>query len=96
VAIDTPDRLRSAIRSSQFVEMSMEGSVSAGELEELPGVSSVERAGDRWHLLTGDPGRTAEGVVDLARGSGRTLKHICTRKPSLEEVFLHLTESGEA
>jgi len=95
VAIDTPDGLRSAIRSSQFVEVGLKGNVDLSKLEGLPGVSSVERAGDRWQLLTADPGSTAEGVVDLARGSGGTLEHICTRKPSLEEVFLHLTGSGE-
>lgn len=94
VAIDTPQRLRSAIRSSQFVEVGLNGEASGEELSGLEGVTGLERSGELWHLLTADPGATASAVVQWAGGSGLELTHICTRKPSLEEVFLHLTGDG--
>lgn len=96
VAIDTPGRLRSAIRSSQFVEVGLGGPVSGDQLEALEGVTGLERAGELWRLLTPDPGATALAVVEHARRRGLKLSHICTRKPSLEEVFLRLTEEGGA
>ncbi len=94
VATDAPDRLRSAIRSSQFVEVGLGGRVSGEELEGLDGVTGLERAGELWRLLTADPGATAASVLRHAESNGLRLNHICTRKPSLEEVFLHLTADG--
>ncbi len=96
VAIDTPQRLRSAIRSSQFVEVGLDGEASGEELSGLDGVTGLERSGKTWHLLTADPGATASAVVQYVGGSGLELTHICTRQPSLEEVFLHLTGDGGA
>ena len=94
VAIDTPDRLRNAIRSSQFVEVGLEGDLRESELAALEGVTGLERTGELWRLLTSDPGGTASAVVAEASRRGAHISHICTRKPSLEEVFLHLTGDG--
>jgi len=94
VAIDTPQRLRSAIKSSQFVEVGLGDGASGKDLSGLDGVTGLERSGELWHLLTADPGATASAVVKWADGRGLELTHICTRKPSLEEVFLHLTGEG--
>lgn len=93
--IDTPQRLRGAIRSSQYLELGIGGEVEASDLLTIPGVKSVERAGELWHLMTPDPGAVAVKAVEFLSGKGAEIHHICTRKPGLEEVFVHLAAGGE-
>ena len=91
-AVDVPERLRSVMRSSQYVEVRFAGAAPpAGELESLPDVlwASVEGSGAR--LYTETPGSVAGAAVRLADAKGLGITHLCTRQPSLEEVFLHLT-----
>jgi len=92
VAIGTPQRLRSAMRSSQCLEVAFSGGeVGPSELERLPGTLRVCREGDQVRLYGEQPGRLALEVVRLAEAKGLEIAHVCTRKPSLEEVFLYFT-----
>jgi ABC-2 type transport system ATP-binding protein len=96
VAIDSPQRLRSAMRSSQFVEVAFAGAgPDPSELDRLPGVLRVSREGDRMRLYGEQPGRLAAEVIRLAEAGGAEIAHLCTRKPSLEDVFLQFTGAGE-
>ncbi len=92
VAIDTPERLRSAMRSSQYLEVALTGGqVGSPELERLPGTLRVSHEGDRVRLYGEQPGRLALEVARLAEAKGLEIAHLCTHKPSLEDVFLYFT-----
>ncbi|MFO8008201.1 MAG: ATP-binding cassette domain-containing protein [Candidatus Brocadiia bacterium] len=98
-AIDTPDQLRDAMKSSQYVQVDFEGSGAAQkELESLPGVERVTGGGGSFRVYAEQPGRTATEVVKLAERAGLAIAEIATCKPTLEDVFLHLTgaETKEA
>ena len=91
-AIDVPERLRSAMRSSQYVEMRFtDDAPTSVELEALPGVLRVSVEGSGARLYSETPGPVAAAALRLADSKGLGISHMCTRKPSLEEVFLHLT-----
>ena len=92
-AIDTPDQLQELVRVSQYVEVSFEGSEpQEADLASLPEVDRVTRKGGHYRLYTDMPGRTAVGLGLFADRNGLTVRDLCTRKPSLEDIFLHLTE----
>jgi len=92
VAIDTPEQLRSAMQSSQYLEAVLAGGqIDAVELEQLPGTLRVSCEGERIHLYTERPGPLAMKVAQLAEAKGLQIIHLCTRKPSLEDVFLYFT-----
>ena len=94
-AIDTPEGLRAAMQSSQHVEVRFAGEAPAGrELESLPGVLRVAEADGLQRLYTDSPGRLAAEVVRLGDREGLEIAELCTRRPSLEEVFLYLTGEG--
>lgn len=96
VAIDTPERLRSAMRSSQYVELSFRSEgPSPAELQALPGVSRVRQEGNAVRLYSQTPGRVAMEVARVAEAQGAEIDHLCTCKPSLEDVFLHFTGREE-
>lgn len=93
VAIDTPERLRSAIGSSQYVEVELTGmEPEPAALEDLSGVTRVVREGGASRLYTATPGRVAAEVVRFAEARGAGIERLCTCKPSLEDVFLHFTD----
>lgn len=94
--IDTPERLRSSIRSRQFVEVSFSGEPpEPEELRSLPGVSSVDYTGNSFRLYTETPGRTATEIACLAKSNNLEIDQLCTQKPSLEEIFLYFTSQSK-
>jgi ABC-2 type transport system ATP-binding protein len=91
-AIDTPERLRLAVRSSQYLEVRFSGrGLDASDMENLEGVSHVEAAKDGFRLYGETPGQVAVELVRVAGAKGAEIEHLCTRKPSLEDVFLYFT-----
>jgi ABC-2 type transport system ATP-binding protein len=94
VAIDRPERLRSAMQSSQYLDVAFAGGeTDLPELDGLPGVRQVSREGQHVRLYGERPGRLATEVVRLAEAKRLQIAHLCTRKPSLEDVFVQFTGS---
>ncbi len=95
-AIDTPDGLRGVVHSRQYVELLFEGEpLDADGIKNIPGVTEVSSKEGRFHLYTETPGLVAVEAVRYADANGRSIGHICTRKPSLEEVYIHITGRAE-
>ena len=95
-AIDTPDGLRGVVRSRQYTEVVFEGGApDAHDFEAVPGVAQVREESGRFRLYTETPGRVATETVRLADARGWQITDICTRKPSLEEVYIHITGQAE-
>jgi len=94
-AIDTPEKLRATMSSRQYVEVGFAGAAPEHfELESLPGVSQIDADANAFRLYTNSPGQVVSEVVRLAEGKGLEIKDLCTRKPSLEDVFLHITSGS--
>ncbi len=92
VAIDTPEELRDAMKSSQYLQVDFEsGGPVQDELEALPGVERVSGGGQHWRLYCERPGRTATETVKLAERKEVDIAEIATCKPTLEDVFVQLT-----
>jgi ABC-2 type transport system ATP-binding protein len=92
-AIDAPDQLRQTVRASQYVEASFDGRCpDESAVQDLPEVERVVREDDRLLLYTQHPGRTAVALAGLADREGLQVRDLNTCKPSLEDVFLFLTE----
>jgi len=92
VAIDPPEKLRSTISSRQYVEVRFAGAAPEhNELESLPGVSQIDADNRTFRLYTKLPGRVVTEVVRLADRKALEITDLSNCKPSLEDVFLHLT-----
>ncbi|MCD6365688.1 MAG: ABC transporter ATP-binding protein, partial [Planctomycetes bacterium] len=77
---------------SQYLEVVLTGGqIDVAELEQLPGTLRISREGDRFRLYTAQPGPLAMAAVRLADAKGLRISHLCTHKPSLEDVFLYFT-----
>lgn len=91
-AIDTPDGLRDVIRARQYTEVSFQNGIcDARDLETISGVAEVSEHSGNYRLYTESPGCVAAETVRFADGRNMQIASLCTCKPSLEEVYLHIT-----
>jgi len=95
VAIDAPEKLRTATRGRNSVEVSFTASVNSGSLAQLPGVKEFEKVGDKYHLYTDNPGKLVATLVEYSRTTGLKIVTINTLAPSLEDAFVALTGKEE-
>ena len=94
VAIDAPERLKSAIERVHRVEVSFDREISGGGLAALEGVLATAREGDKWRLTVEDTDAAVRALAAFAHDQGAAIVTLNTPAPSLDEAFLRLT--GEA
>jgi len=92
VAIDRPEKLKQAVQSAYSIEVAFEKNVEEQELK-FRGVSKVKKVGDRFRLYTETLGDVIPLLAQYSQNSGNQIVSINTLKPSLEDVFVKLTES---
>jgi ABC-type Na+ transport system ATPase subunit NatA len=82
------------IQSVQSIEVSFDhNSVDQlDELSHLSMVNKVQKAGDKFKLYTVNPSEVIDAVVDCAQMNELKIVSITTIGPSLEDIFIRLTE----
>lgn len=91
VTVDSPEHLKSTFEQTRSVEVAFEGKVSCDDLSTACTLR-VEESGDKMRIYTSDPDRTMEEIMRLRDERGLRILSINTLGPSLEDVFLKLTE----
>ena len=93
-AIDTPERLKKTIQSVQSVEVAFDKTSPKAlkELEKIPSVNEVRKEGDKFRVYTHDPANVLSGLWEYAKANGLKPISLTTLGPSLEDVFVKLTE----
>ncbi|MGE5251463.1 MAG: ATP-binding cassette domain-containing protein [Bacteroidota bacterium] len=99
IALDTPDRLKRRIDQKEVIRLELTGwhEDLAGSLKRLWGVENVTyyQEGDAglWKvsLQARDSRAALSGIVETISGNGTRLVNMNIVKPSLEDVFIHLT-----
>jgi ABC-2 type transport system ATP-binding protein len=92
VAEDTVDRLRSRLNLKPKLVLELENMTKkiVNEVEKLNGVDHAEAIGVMLHV-TCDPKSKSKIIVAIEKAGGNII-NIQTMEPSLEEVFMRLTE----
>ena len=91
IAISSPEQLRMAYEKNLAVEVSFNEKIDRCLLEECtPG--EIEEWGDKFRLLTADPDKTIQKIMEVRKEHDLRIVSIQTVGPSLEDVFVKLTE----
>jgi len=92
VAIDAPEKLRTATRGRNSVEVSFRSGVNSESLAKLAGVKELEKVGDKYRLYTDNPSELVATLVDYSRAAGLKIVTLNMLAPSLEDAFVALTD----
>ena len=91
VAIDAPEKLKTAIDRVHRIEVSFDREVSGDTLAGIAGVSGVNRTGDKWQITAENRDTAIRSLVTFGKQNGAAIVSLNTLAPSLDEAFLRLT-----
>jgi len=90
VALDTPENLVRSLGAESRVVFGVDGRFDERALQVIPGVTKVERIGERG-VVYGQGDGLVGRVVNALETGGIRFRDLRTEQPSLEDVFLALT-----
>ena len=91
-AVGTPEMLKLTIRQLQTLLVAFDRPVAPELLSTLPTVDKVGKSGDKIRLHTNLPGKLVCHIVDYARKHSLNIVTLNVITPTLEDVFIRLTE----
>ena len=94
VAEDTPDMLAGRENGTALVRFRLPEGVPAQELP-LPADAQLETANGHISFRTGTPTRALTPLLDWASVRGEELEGLSVTRPSLEDVYLELTNGSQ-
>jgi ABC-2 type transport system ATP-binding protein len=95
VAIDAPEKLKTAIDRVHRIEVSFDHEVSGDALAGLAGVTGANRTGDKWQITTQNKDATIRSLVTFSQENSAAIVTLNTLAPSLDEAFLRLTQEDK-
>ena len=94
IAVDAPEKIRTAVESVHRIEVSFDREVAGDALAALPGVTGVERTGDKWQLTAEKQDAVILSLADFSQQNHAAIVTLNTLAPSLDDAFLRLTREG--
>ena len=95
VAIDAPEKLKTAIDQVHKIEVSFDRDVPDNSLAGLEGVITANRTGDKWQITTRNKDATIHSLAAFSQQNGVAIVTLNTLAPSLDEAFLRLTQETQ-
>jgi ABC-2 type transport system ATP-binding protein len=95
VAIDAPEKLKTAIDRVHKIEVSFDREISGDALAGLNSVTSANRTGDKWQITTQDKDATIRSLVTFSQQNSAVIVTLNTLAPSLDDAFLRLTQEAQ-
>jgi ABC-2 type transport system ATP-binding protein len=92
VAIDAPEKLKTAIDRVHKIEVSFDREISGDALAGLSDVVGVNRTGDKWQITADNRDAAIRSLVTFSQQNGAAIVTLNTLAPSLDEAFLRLTQ----
>jgi len=95
VAIDAPEKLKTAIDRVHKIEVSFDREIPDNTLAGLEGVMTVNRTGDKWQITTQNKDATIHSLAAFSQKNSAAIVTLNTLAPSLDEAFLRLTQETQ-
>ena len=90
-AIDRPEQLKKIVKNATSIEVAFKKKVNQGKLS-FEKVDEIEQTGDKFRLYTGNVNNVISSLVEYSRKQNNEIITLKTLEPSLEDVFVKLTQ----
>jgi len=94
VAIDAPEKLKTALDRVHRIEVSFDRDVPGDALLRLTGVTGANRIGDKWQITAENRDAAIRSLVAFSQQNNAKIITLNTIAPSLDDAFLRLTEEA--
>jgi ABC-2 type transport system ATP-binding protein len=93
LALDTPTALKARAPGGTMIELELDGGAdeAAARVATLPNVSKAAALGDTLRVHSAVGGRIISALIESAEATGRHVRNITLKEPSLETLFISLT-----
>jgi ABC-2 type transport system ATP-binding protein len=91
IALDTPAGLINRLGAQATIDCRLDGRATSSDIRELPGVTGVRHANERFMVYTTEMQPTLEALLAYAAQRSIPMTDLQVRTPTLEDVFLDLT-----
>jgi ABC-2 type transport system ATP-binding protein len=91
IAQGTPRDMVATLGAEQVIELEAEPPPPRERLERLPSVVAVQQQDARLSLRVREPHVALPALLREVEATGGVLRHLSTRRPTLDDVFLGLT-----
>ncbi|NLW77444.1 MAG: ATP-binding cassette domain-containing protein [Methanomicrobiales archaeon] len=95
IALDAPEKLKSAIDREHRIEVSFAKDVPSIEPGDLPGIIRAEKTGDKWQIIVSDKDAAIRSIVAYSEEKNTAIVTLNTLAPTLDEAFIRLTREEE-
>lgn len=95
VAIDAPEKLKSAIDREHRIEVSFNNEITGEELTALSGIIRAVKTGDKWQITASDKDAAIRSIVAYSDEHNTVIVTLKTMAPTLDEAFIRLTRGEE-
>jgi ABC-2 type transport system ATP-binding protein len=96
VAIDAPEKLKTAIDRVHTIEVSFDREIPADALAGLSGVIGANRTGDKWQITTENRDAVIHSLASFSQQNRAAIVTLNTLTPSLDDAFLRLTQEAQS
>jgi ABC-2 type transport system ATP-binding protein len=95
VAMDAPEKLKTAIDRVHKIEVSFDREIPGDTLAGLYGVITATRTGDKWQITADNRDTAIRSLVTFSEQNSATIVTLNTLAPSLDDAFLRLTQEAQ-
>jgi len=95
VAIDAPEKLKTAIDRVHRIEVSFDREIPGDALAGLVGVMGANRTGDKWQITTENRDAAIHSLASFSQQNSAAIVTLNTLAPSLDDAFLRLTQGDK-
>jgi ABC-2 type transport system ATP-binding protein len=96
IAIDAPEKLKTAIDREHRIEVSFDRDVPGTDLPGLAGIREADRSGDKWVITATNRDAAIRSLVMFSEQNKAAIITLNTLAPSLDEAFIRLTREEGA
>ena len=92
IAIDAPEKLKTAIEYEHHIEVSFDREIPGYDLQYYDGIVKAHQTGDKWQIIADNKDTAIRSIISFSQQNKAMIITLNTLAPTLDEAFIRLTQ----